>query len=269
MRIQVVLRVCCIVFVLNQCLAKSILDFEHDFNNRLKRNPNEDEEEVDDKDDDNVSDLDETTTPEVDDKNEDTDEDSEDSDSHEEETPQVSQEGSKLLIILVDGFRWDYVSRDKTLKGFRKIAENGVSAKYVKPIFPANSYPNWYSIVTGLYGESHGMIQNYMYDESRDDLFLMSPHPNASHNHWWNQSEPIWISAEKLGIKTAMYLWDGCQVRIAGIKPFICHKYKATYNSDEANNETRVYIKNILDHFSNDKYRLALLYYELVDHTGM
>ncbi|CAG2180222.1 unnamed protein product, partial [Oppiella nova] len=112
------------------------------------------------------------------------------------------------------------------------------------------------------------MIQNYMYDESRDDLFLMSPHPNASHNHWWNQSEPIWISAEKLGIKTAMYLWDGCQVRIAGIKPFICHKYKALYNSDDANNETRVYIKNILDDFSNDKYRLALLYYELVDHTG-
>ncbi|CAG2178111.1 unnamed protein product, partial [Oppiella nova] len=129
-----------------------ILDFEHDFNNRFKRNPNENEEEVDDKDDDNVSDLDEITTPEVDDKNEDTDEGSEDeSDSHEEETPQVSQEGSKLLIILVDGFRWDYVSRDKTLKGFRKIAENGVSAKYVKPIFPANSYPNWYSIVTGLY----------------------------------------------------------------------------------------------------------------------
>ncbi|KAG8199979.1 hypothetical protein JTE90_006223 [Oedothorax gibbosus] len=54
---------------------------------------------------------------------------------------------NKLLLILVDGCRWDYPDQD-SLPGFRKLAENGVRAPYVTPIFPANSYPNWYTITT-------------------------------------------------------------------------------------------------------------------------
>ncbi|KFM74681.1 Ectonucleotide pyrophosphatase/phosphodiesterase family member 6, partial [Stegodyphus mimosarum] len=55
----------------------------------------------------------------------------------------------KLLLILVDGCRWDYPDQDIAgLPGFRKLAENGVRAPYVTPIFPSNSYPNWYTLVT-------------------------------------------------------------------------------------------------------------------------
>ncbi|CAG2174456.1 unnamed protein product [Oppiella nova] len=68
----------------------------------------------------------------------------------------------------------------------------------------ANSYPNWYSITTGRYAENHGFIQNYMYDNVTHELFLMTPFPNTSHPHWWTQSEPLWITAEKHDIKTAM-----------------------------------------------------------------
>ena len=180
------------------------------------------------------------------------------------------ENNSKLLIILVDGFRWDYVARDKTLKGFPKIAQNGVSAKYVKPIFPENSYPNWYSITTGRYAENHGFIQNYMYDNVTHELFLMSPAPNCSHPYWWTQSEPLWITAEKNDIKTAMYVWDGCQVTIDGVSVTHCEPYHSvSENITIANNETRNYGQQILDDFAADKYRLALLYHEFVDHTGM
>lgn len=209
------------------------------------------------------------------DKDKDTDEKSDEESGEDmviisdDDSAEVSQEGIKLLVILVDGFRWDYVSLDKSLKGFPKIAENGVRAKYVKPIFPANSYPNWYAIATGLYGESHGMFENYMYDQSRDEVFLMSPHPNASHPQWWNQSEPIWINAQKNGVKTAMYLWDGCQVRIDGVRPYICHKYRGLYELVSARNQTKTFLNTVLDDFADDKYRLALVYYELVDHNGM
>lgn len=54
----------------------------------------------------------------------------------------------KVIVILVDGVRYDYV-RDPALKGFHRMAKSGVRAEYVQPIFPANSYPNWYTIVTG------------------------------------------------------------------------------------------------------------------------
>jgi predicted AlkP superfamily pyrophosphatase or phosphodiesterase len=185
------------------------------------------------------------------------------------DSSEKSQSGTKLMIILVDGFRFDYVSRDKNLKGFPRIAKSGVRAEYVKPIFPPNSYPNWYSIVTGLYGESHGMFENNMFDRTLNDFFLMVPHPNASHSHWWDKSEPIWITAEKNGVKAALYLWDGCQVLIRGRKPTICVEYKSLYESNIAFNETKRYVDKILDDFSHDKYRLALLYYELVDHTGL
>ncbi|KAG8192377.1 hypothetical protein JTE90_029104 [Oedothorax gibbosus] len=56
---------------------------------------------------------------------------------------------NKLLLILVDGCRWDYPDQEG-LPGFRKLEENGVRAPYVTPIFPSNSYPNWYTITTGM-----------------------------------------------------------------------------------------------------------------------
>lgn len=55
----------------------------------------------------------------------------------------------KVILILVDGVRYDYI-KDPTLKGFQRMAKKGVRAEYVQPIFPSNSYPNWYTIVTGM-----------------------------------------------------------------------------------------------------------------------
>ncbi|GFT53100.1 uncharacterized protein NPIL_544821 [Nephila pilipes] len=63
---------------------------------------------------------------------------------------------NKLLLILVDGCRWDYPDQDSAgLPGFRKLAENGVRAPYVTPIFPSNSYPNWYTIMTGRFSHNN------------------------------------------------------------------------------------------------------------------
>jgi len=62
--------------------------------------------------------------------------------------PTNSKKAPKTILILADGIRYDYLN-DANLTGFSRIAKNGVRAKYVQPIFPANSYPNWYTIVTG------------------------------------------------------------------------------------------------------------------------
>jgi hypothetical protein len=59
------------------------------------------------------------------------------------------QKEKKVILILVDGVRYDYV-KDPALKGFQRMARKGVKAEYVQPIFPSNSYPNWYTIVTGM-----------------------------------------------------------------------------------------------------------------------
>ena len=66
-----------------------------------------------------------------------------------------------------------------------------------------------------------------------------------------------------------MYLWDGCQVKISDTRPSICQKYRPIYDQAAAENYTQTTINTILDDFAEDKYRLALLYHELVDHYGM
>ena len=173
----------------------------------------------------------------------------------------------KVILILADGVRYDYV-QDKSLKGFARLAKNGVKAQYVQPIFPANSYPNWYTIVTGLYAESNGMVQNFMYDAKKKDTFLMFPHANASHVHWWNQSEPLWVTSEKQGIKTAVYWWDGCQVPIRGVTPTYCEEYQSYWTWPYVKEDTMEAINEIIDNFKANEWQLALLYYEAVDSTG-
>ncbi|KFM82403.1 Ectonucleotide pyrophosphatase/phosphodiesterase family member 6, partial [Stegodyphus mimosarum] len=151
--------------------------------------------------------------------------------------PSFPMDTEKVILVLVDGVRWDYLN-DSSYVGFKRMADNGVKAEYVTPVFPSNSYPNWYTIVTGLYPENHGIVQNYMYDTERDDLFLMALHSNASHPHWWNDAEPIWVTAEKRDLKSAVYWWDGCQVLIQGKKPTKCEEYANYWVWGKVNRDT-------------------------------
>jgi len=179
----------------------------------------------------------------------------------------IQQKDRKVILILVDGVRYDYV-KDPSLKGFSRMARRGVKAEYVQPIFPSNSYPNWYTIITGLYGESHGMVQNFMYDPVEKDTFMMFPHPNASHPHWWNRAEPLWVTAEKQGVRTAVYWWDGCQVNIRNVTPTYCLEYQSYWTWPKPKEDTIDALKEILDNFQRNEWQLALVYYEAVDATG-
>lgn len=178
------------------------------------------------------------------------------------------QARQKVLLVLVDGCRWDYPQTDTTLKGFPKLAEMGVRAEYVLPIFPSNSYPNWYTLVTGRYAESHGFVQNMMYDSIHKDFFLMGPNDTASVAHWWNHAEPVWITAEKNNVRSSLYWWDGCQVKIMDTKPTSCIPYKYVGSWDTVDADTRNAFLEALDKFKNDEVELVQVYYEPVDHKG-
>lgn len=185
-----------------------------------------------------------------------------------------SQAAHKLVILLVDGVRPDYLTRDPALKGFPRMAKQGVHAKEVNPIHPSNSYPNYYSIVTGLYAESHGFVDNYMRDKTTGELFLMAGHPNASNPHWWTGAEPLWVTAEKHRVKTAVFGWDGCQVRSPDNNTkkrpptTVCEPYDGFPGVKKEKERLRSWMERITEDFKDHKYRLALVYYESIDHTG-
>ena len=114
-----------------------------------------------------------------------------------------------VVLVSMDGFRHDYMSRTET-PAFDEMKINGAYAQNgMRPSMVTKTFPNHYSIVTGLYEESHGIVGNSMYDSSmKNSKFRMGNNPE--YKEWWG-GEPIWQTAEKLGIKSAVYFWPGSE----------------------------------------------------------
>lgn len=179
-----------------------------------------------------------------------------------------SSSPNKLLLILVDGFRWDYFDKlsEDELPGFTRLRQNGVSAEAFMPVFPSLSFANYYSIMTGLYPESHGMIDNYMYDIKHDAEFLIGDNEDQYHSYWWDDGEPLWISAVKQGKRSYFWFWNGCEVKIRGHRPTLCSPYQLTPNPDIGN--FSLALQQAVAVLRNDSADLAGVYVELVDVRG-
>lgn len=176
--------------------------------------------------------------------------------------------GSRLLVILLDGFRWDYLEQDgHMLPGFGSILQHGVKAEYMIPVYPTLSYPNYYSIMTGVHTESHGYVSNLMFDEKRGRNIFMDDanFPQEKHEpHWWDDAEPLWVTAEKQGKKTYFYYWRECDVAIRGVKPTFClHRPKVSQIP-----EMQYSIQESLNLFQNGSADFVGIYIEAVDHYG-
>jgi len=130
-------------------------------------------------------------------------------------TPRQPAPGT-VLLISVDGLRHDYIDR-ATLPNFDRLVREGVRAPLV-PVFPSKTFPNHYSIVTGLYADQHGIVANTMYDPDLDAWFRMSDRQAVADARWWG-GEPVWVTAERHGIRTAPLFWPGVEAAIGGVRP--------------------------------------------------
>ncbi|XP_077079841.1 glycerophosphocholine cholinephosphodiesterase ENPP6 [Siphateles boraxobius] len=170
----------------------------------------------------------------------------------------------KLLVFLIDGFRYDYMDDLQNLSGFRAIVENGVKVDYLTPDFPSLSYPNYYSLMTGRYCEVHQMTGNYMWDKDTMKEFLIGTNPDSRLPLWWDGSEPLWVTMQKLGKRVYMYYWPGCEVTILGVRPSFCEEY--VYNPSEKNLTDSM--ENALNMLKSNKADMAGIYYEKIDVEG-
>lgn len=122
----------------------------------------------------------------------------------------------KVLLLGLDGWRWDFVQKHKEqLPNMVNLQQQGVRAGYVRNVFPTNTFPNFYSIVTGLYPEHHGIIDNQMYDMKTKEKFSME----STESKWWNKAEPIWVTNQAQGFKSGLCYWPGYNVKIKGTFP--------------------------------------------------
>src|SRR5262249_8237388 len=135
-----------------------------------------------------------------------------------------------LILVSFDGFRWDYLNRGRS-PHLSAMARTGVRADGLIPSFPSKTFPNHYSIVTGLYPAHHGIISNVIADPAFPVGFITNT-PTARDPRWWG-GEPIWVTAQRQGHRTAPIFWPGSDVAIGGVLPDAWMRYDdAVSNAD-------------------------------------
>lgn len=130
------------------------------------------------------------------------------------------------IVISLDGFRADFLDRGLT-PALNSLIANGVSPQYMNPSFPSVTFPNHFTLMTGLYPESHGIVGNTFWDPKMEEEFYYT-HPTVSMQPKWWMAEPLWVTAEKQRVKTAIHMWPGSEAHIGDMEPSFLDKYNGT-----------------------------------------
>lgn len=165
-----------------------------------------------------------------------------------------------VILISLDGFRYDYLDKYKP-PVLNNLAKEGVRAKWMIPSFPTKTFPNHYTIATGLYPEHHGIVENNVYDFGT--VFTMSNRREVQNPRWW-LGEPIWATAEKQGQIAASYFFVGSETVIGGEAP----TFWRTYNGGVPNEMRVDKILSYLDLPTEKRPTMLTLYFSDVDDAG-
>lgn len=173
--------------------------------------------------------------------------------------PPVEPRAPVVILVSIDGFRADYLQRGVT-PNLNTLAAAGISAA-MRPSFPSITFPNHYTLVTGLRPDRHGIVGNRMEDPAHPgQIFTMA----SDQSFWWREAEPIWVTAEKAGIRTATQFWPGSNVDFAGVRPQDWAQFAGAISD-------RQRVDGVVDWLRRPaatRPRFVTLYFDLVDHAG-
>ncbi|KGL73618.1 Ectonucleotide pyrophosphatase/phosphodiesterase family member 5, partial [Tinamus guttatus] len=166
----------------------------------------------------------------------------------------------QVLLVSFDGFRWDYIYRVPT-PNFHYAMKNGVHVKQVTNVFITKTYPNHYTMVTGLYAESHGIVANEMYDPTLNETFSMN-RMEIYNSKFWEEASPIWVTNQMEGHKSGAAMWPGTDVKIHGVLPTHYMPYNESVSFEDR-------VARLIDWFTSEEpINLGLLYWEQPDEMG-
>jgi alkaline phosphatase D len=173
-----------------------------------------------------------------------------------------------VVLVSLDGFRWDYAKRDGATH-LLALGKHGVWApKGMVPSYPSLTFPNHFSIVTGLYPEHTGLVANGFYDEPKQARYSISD-LNAVRDGSWYSGTPLWSLAESQGMRTASLFWVGSEAKIAGYRPTwyaqFDNKTEGTDAAQQARIDDAVAMLNLPP---AERPHLITIYYSEPDHEG-
>ena len=167
-----------------------------------------------------------------------------------------------VILISADGFRADLALKYNATNLLR-LREEGVQAEYMLSSYPSLTFPNHYTIATGLYPSHHGLVDNTFYDREKTQLFSMSNKIFANDSSWYGGT-PLWVLAEKQNMLSASYFWVGSETAIQGIRPSYFYWYNEKTPIDVRINA----LKKWLQLPESKRPHLITFYFPEVDHEA-
>jgi len=177
--------------------------------------------------------------------------------------PASADERPLVVLVSIDGFRTDFLDRGIT-PVLSQLAAEGARGT-MRPSFPSKTFPNHYTLVTGLRPDRNGIVENNMVDAAIPDVtFKMSNREAVRDRRWWDEAEPIWTTAERAGIITAPVFWPGSEAPIRGVRPHYTLPFEFTTPSG-----WRVDLAlSLLDQPTARRPRFLTVYFDVVDTVG-
>ncbi len=167
-----------------------------------------------------------------------------------------------VILISCDGFRYDYVERFQP-PHLLAFIRGGVQATSMISSFPSKTFPNHYTIATGMYPEKHGLVDNTFYDPEREELYRISKREAVEDGSWYGGT-PLWVNAEQNGMVAASYFFVGSEADIQGVRPSYFFPYDGSVP-----NEARV--RQVLEWLALPEAKrphIITLYFSDMDDAG-
>ena len=173
------------------------------------------------------------------------------------------------LLISFDGFRASYLDAqpESALPNLNALWREGVRAS-LYPRFISKTFPNHYSIVTGLDEEHHGIVANHMWDPNKKAEFTL----RSKGTEWWNEGEPIWVTASRADVRTKTYFWPGDEVVVNNRRPDVFFPYDSKTTFEERVDVVATWMRDANAKIDPNTRRpspsFMALYFEEPDHSG-
>jgi predicted AlkP superfamily pyrophosphatase or phosphodiesterase len=173
-----------------------------------------------------------------------------------------------VVLVSLDGFRWDYAKRDGATH-LLAIGKQGVWApEGMLPSYPSLTFPNHFTIVTGLYPEHHGLVANSFYDETKNARYGISDAAVVTDGTWYTGT-PLWSLAESQGMRSACLFWPGSEAQIAGFRPTWYARFDSKTEATDAVQQARIdNTVALLKLPEADRPHFITIYYSEPDHEG-
>ena len=146
------------------------------------------------------------------------------------ENSSAQQQKPYVILISADGYRYDLTDKYEA-EFLKKISSENVSAVSMRPSYPSLTFPNHYSIITGLYPSHHGLVDNSFYDENRKEFYRMS-NKKVVEDPYYYGGVPFWVLAERQKMLSASFYWVGSESHVDNVDPTYYYRYNEALSID-------------------------------------